>query len=62
MIAGALAAIAAIAIIGYVVALSLGRKPAEDLLVVAVIALITSCTAAGPEKPKGSLVNIEVRQ
>lgn len=61
MIAVALAAIAAVAIIGFVAALCFGKQPAQELLVVAVIALIASCTTAGPEMPKGSLVNIEVR-
>lgn len=60
MIAGALAAIAAISIIGYVVAISLGRQPTKDLLTVAVVALIASCTTATPDRPKGSLVNVEV--
>lgn len=48
MIAGALAAIAAISIIGYVVAISLGRQPTKDLLTVAMVALIASCTTAAP--------------
>ncbi|MCT6719414.1 hypothetical protein [Acidovorax sp. K2F] len=60
MIAGALAAIAAISIIGYVVAISLGRQPTKDLLTVAMVALIASCTTAAPDRPKGSLVNVEV--
>ena len=60
MIAGALAAVAAISIIGYVVAISLGRQPTKDLLTVAMVALIASCTTAAPDRPKGSLVNVEV--
>lgn len=60
MIAIALAAIAAVAIIGYAVALSLGRQPTRELLTVAVIALFASCTTAGPEMSTGRLVNIEV--
>lgn len=50
MIAGALAAIAAISIIGYVVAISLGRRPTKDLLTVAMVALIASCTTAAPDR------------
>lgn len=60
MIPGALAAVAAVAVIGYVVALSLGRSPSRELLTIAVIALFASCTTASHELPKGSLVNIEV--
>jgi len=60
VIAVALAAIAAISIIGYVVAISLGRDPTNDLLTVAVVALIASCTTADHDRPKGSLVNVEV--
>ena len=46
MIAGARAAIAAISIIGYVVAISLGRQPTKDLLTVAVVAVsVTQCHA-----------------
>ena len=61
MIAGALAAIAAISIIGYVFAISLGHQPTRELLAVAVIALVASCTTAAPDMAtKGSLVNIEV--
>lgn len=60
MIAGALAAIAAISIIGYVVAISLGRQPTRELLTVAVVALFASCTTAAPDLHKGSLVNVEV--
>ena len=56
-----LAAVAAISIIGYVVAISLGRQPTRELLAVAVIALVASCTTAAPGMAtKGSLVNIEV--
>ena len=56
-----LAAVAAISIIGYVVAISLGRQPTKDLLTVALVALIASCTTAAPDMAtKGSLVNIEV--
>lgn len=56
-----LAAVAAISIIGYVVAISLGRQPTRELLTVAVIALVASCTTAAPDMDtKGSLVNIEV--
>lgn len=58
MIAGALAAVAAISIIGYVVAISLGRQPTRELLTVAIIALFASCTTAAPDP----LVHIKINQ
>ncbi|WP_440111828.1 hypothetical protein [Acidovorax sp. BL-A-41-H1] len=63
MIPTALALIAAVAIIGYVVAVSLGKQPSRELMTVAIIAILASCTSAHElSEKKGSLFNFQVEQ
>ena len=61
MISIVLAVIAAVAIIGYVVPVSLGKNPTRELLTVAVFALFASCATSNPEAG-GGLVNVKITQ
>lgn len=61
MISFILALVAAIAIIGYVIPVSLGKNPTRELLTVAIFALLVSCATSNPEAGSG-LVNIKITQ
>ena len=61
MISIVLAVIAAVAIIGYVVPVSLGKNPTRELLTVAIFALLASCATSNPEAGSG-LVNVKITQ
>jgi len=56
-----LAVVAAIAIIGYVVPVSLGKHPTRELLTVAIFALLASCATSKPEAGSG-LVDLKITQ
>lgn len=60
VIALALAAAAVVAIIGYAWGAARGRRMSDDLLVVAVIALIASCSTV-PKAVEVPLVSIKVK-
>ena len=60
MISFILALVAAIAIIGYVIPVSLGKNPTRELLTVAIFALLASCATSNPEG--SGLVNVKITQ
>ena len=61
MISFILALVAAIAIIGYVIPVSLGKNPTHKLLTVAIFALLVSCATSNPEAGR-DLVNLKITQ